>query len=365
MFTENFDGPPKLALRLSGTSVVAPNLVITCDRAAKLPGSAAEDQGATLTLTLPSFTTRNGTALLPKVHAIFADHLDARAGLAFSRRDPALSFAAHRLRALTDRGSNGATQARPDRTDLDELMALYSGLTSIEEALQTDRALRVGPSAKSVRDNLPLSSLSGVALPSHPWAQMLAELPSRPTPVIEPLAAAVPADMIYLHFVDLWSLSALARDLDAWVSPFVHAVEGSSGVYDVAARYEAQLIVERARLSEALGHLAARGVALVTSDSLLREGTDVSLLFDAPNLTLIEPILDGFVNSARADLQALSSTALLHTLFEGGLPSDRAALSRSPFVSAPDLIHADGQELRYDAKHGPRSAFGSLGALVP
>ena len=490
LFTENLSGPPKLALRFAGQTPVAAGLSVTCDRAAVVPGRAPTDQGATLILKLPAIAGEAGKTLLPKVHAAIADHLDARASPSFGgleaspgRRDAVLSFAAHRLRAVGTDGSDDLQQGRVGRSELADLMALYTGLTSVEEALQTDRALRLRAVSAASTGAVPLASLKGVSLPAHPWAQMLSELPGKPKPIVEPLASAVPADMLYLHFVDLRSLSALARDVEEWLTPFVHAVEGASGAYDVSTRYEQQLIVQRTGLSETFGHLAAKGVALVAGDPLLREGTDVSLLFENPNLALIEPTLEGFVaqarkrrpdlavsttsvggvevrltstadgelsqhraivggrlilsnsaaamarfiqvaagelpslasqgdfqyfravyphgphgsaadggedgfvfmsdafvgkvtgaafkimlarrTAARADLRALGATALMHGLFEGGLPSDRAALSHSPFASALDLKHDDGRELSYDAQTGPRSAFGTLAHMVP
>ncbi|MSP72632.1 MAG: hypothetical protein EXR76_10730 [Myxococcales bacterium] len=487
LFTENFSGPPKLALRFAGETPVAAGLSVTCDRAAVVPVREPTDQGATLILKLPAIAGEAGKTLLPKVHAAIADHLDARASPSFGGqrggRDAVLSFAAHRLRAVGTDGSDDLQQGRVGRSDLADLMALYTGLTSVEEALQTDRALRLRAVSAASTGAVSLASLKGVSLPAHPWAQMLSELPGKAKPIVEPLAYAVPADILYLHFVDLRSLSALARDVEEWLTPFVHAVEGAPGAYDVSTRYEQQLIVQRTGLSETFGHLAAKGVALVAGDPLLREGTDVSLLFENPNLALIEPTLEGFVaqarkrrpdlavsttsvagvevritstadgelsqhraivggrlilsnsaaamarfiqvaagelpslasqgdfqyfravyphgphaaaaaggedgfvfmsdafvgkvtgaafkimlarrTAARADLRALGSTALTHGLFEGGLPSDRTALSHSPFASALDLKHDDGRELSYDAQTGPRSAFGTLAHMVP
>ena len=54
---------------------------------------------------------------------------------------------------------------------------------------------------------------------------MVAELPGAPKPVVEPLAAYVPHDMLYVHFHDLRTLVRLAADLDELVTPLVRVLE--------------------------------------------------------------------------------------------------------------------------------------------
>ena len=66
--------------------------------------------------------------------------------------------------------------------------------------MQADRGLNTehsGPEAWT----LPLAEVSGVPLPTHPWADMQARLGEEPT--IEALASRVPADMLYAHLHDL------------------------------------------------------------------------------------------------------------------------------------------------------------------
>src|SRR5690606_27931915 len=158
------------------------------------------------------------------------------------------------------------------------LMALYTGMTAVDEALQADRGLWFrGPQNT---DTTPLSEIESVSLPAHPWAEMIAARGGDKAVVVEPLAAAVPQDVVYLHFRALRDLVGLSSDLDGWVSPVSQALEAKPGQSFMFDRYQLQLGIERSGLAEKLGHLAANGVAIVASDPFLREGTDVSVIFD-------------------------------------------------------------------------------------
>lgn len=307
-----FDGGgPSLALRLVGAAPPAESLAVTCAQSARLPvagddGSDVEAFGATQTYRIVA--TRGGDrkpARAPFFKAL-ATWLRDRTLHDGGRADPMFEFMAARAERLADGDVSGraprapAGGLRPRRGDLGELMSLYTGLTSAEEALQTDRGLlvREDPKAELKARRIPLATLTPVPLPSHPWAAMIAE--KKLTPAIEPLASIAPADAIYVHFGDMRQLVRLMKDVDAWLAPAARALEMSPGEWDMAGRYERELAVERTGLAEKLGHLAVKGVAVVLGDPLLREGTDVAMLFDVGNEALLDGALAAFAANARA-----------------------------------------------------------------
>lgn len=197
---------------------------------------------------------------------------------------------------------NLAQQPSSRRTEFHDLMSLYTGMTSINEALQHDRALLLAEEPQKA--TIDLKSIEGVPLATHPWDKMIAELGTQP--VVEPLASAIPRDMAYVHFSDLRDFVAMARDLDEWITPAVQTLEISPGPSHFTEKYERMLVVERTGLAEALGHLATDGVALTTSDPFLREGSDVSLVFKVRNRAALVGALTQFETRARAqrpDLQ--------------------------------------------------------------
>lgn len=221
-------------------------------------------------------------------------------------------FATGRLRALAagqDESRRQALVARRNRSDLGDMMALFTGFSSVEEALQSDRGLRL-QAAEPVTDaeQVAITSVSGVPLPSHPWPKMIDDIGGKTS--MEPLAAHIPADVAYLHFSDLRTFVKAAGDVDAWGTSVALALETSGGVKHFTDRYEAQLAVERTGLAERLGHLAADGVAVLIGDPYIREGTDVTLVFRVRNRTLLAGALDGFLASAKERHPALATEVL-------------------------------------------------------
>ncbi|MDX9720564.1 MAG: hypothetical protein RBU37_07445, partial [Myxococcota bacterium] len=213
----------------------------------------------------------------------------------FGQRHPSTPFDAFASGRLSLLGGRNNLNQRA--SDLDSLMDLYTGMQSIDEALQIDRGLQLSSTNATAGEPVPFADIQGVALAEHPWEQMITELGS--TPVIEFLAASVPQDMLYLHFHDLRSFVKTASELDEWLAPLSQAVEGRAGHPHFVERYQQQLAVERSALSEKLGHLAANGVALVVGDPFVREGTDVSLLFRVASRELLTAALAEHEANAR------------------------------------------------------------------
>ncbi len=207
-------------------------------------------------------------------------------------------FASARLRALKPRDNAALLlqqRRRRDRSDVADLMSLFTGIESVEEALQADRGLLLRSAAGDTL--LDVTTVKRVDVPAHPWPQMIAELGKKP--VMEPLAAAIPADVAYLHFADLRTFVKAARDVDTWGTTAALALESSGGVKHFTDRYEHELAVERTGLAERLGHLAAGSVAVLLGDPYVREGTDITLVFQVRNRTLLTGALGGFLASAR------------------------------------------------------------------
>jgi hypothetical protein len=234
--------------------------------------------------------------------------------------DPLHHFASARARYLAGspagRGQRGGRAGARPQSDLGEIMSLYTGLSSIEEALQTDRGLNTEPSEEDTQ-TLPLAEVQGVPLPVHPWPAMQARLFKDAAdrtgggPRMEPLAGRVPGDMLYAHFHDLRTAVKLAADVEEWWTPFARLAEWRSGTSHVMERLEEQLMLERTGLAERLGHLAVTGVAIAVGDPFVREGTDVTVLFGVRNETLLLGVLgrhESVVRSRVANVQEESYT---------------------------------------------------------
>ncbi|NUN16525.1 MAG: hypothetical protein HUU55_23105 [Myxococcales bacterium] len=180
--------------------------------------------------------------------------------------------------------------------DLTEMMSLYTGALSIQEALQSDRGLLLARSA-SDQPTIPISDVAGVPLSDHPFAKMIQT--SGKKPKMEPLANRVPADFLYFTFHEMRDAVALLNDFEQWLWPIAQLVEGRGDAANLAARYQEQLAVERTRLAEVLGPLAVEEIAFAASDPFFREGADLTILFKLKRRELLVSALDLYEQSTR------------------------------------------------------------------
>ena len=153
-------------------------------------------------------------------------------------------------RGVKPAGRNGARRARVtaprrDPSELARLMDTTTGMTSLQETLQTDRALLAATDEPAT---VALSELKPPSFKPHPWAAMMAAL-GRPVP-LEPLAAAAPAAFYYVRFRSISHLIQLRERLDAGLAPALAGM-GEGADYDLAARYEAELGLRQGPLDEA------------------------------------------------------------------------------------------------------------------
>ncbi|MCA9657710.1 MAG: hypothetical protein KC486_05160, partial [Myxococcales bacterium] len=215
-------------------------------------------------------------------------------------------FAAGRLQVLLG-GDGAASAAGPEgrraRTDLVRLMDTTSGILSIQEALQHDRGLRLRrqDDARTVA----IADLAGPALVDHPFAAMQAELPDANAATPEPLAAAAPADFWYARFATLPLFLRLLGEADRWVTPLVQLLQQNPEDRRLTGRYETELGVVRGELAKILGPAAVGQVAVVGSDPYVREGTDVTLIFQLRNADFYNAELDRYLRQHTDHFEAL------------------------------------------------------------
>lgn len=205
------------------------------------------------------------------------------------------------------KGARARPAFRPLNGDLTQLMDTMTGAMSIQEALQGDRPLLLR--AAREKATIAIGKLTPPTSAPHPWGDLLKSL-GKAAPA-EPLAAAVPAEFYYLRAADLDVLFKLSDQLEAWATPIVGALDRQAADRDLAGRYETELGLARSALSRALGKEVVGQVALVGSDPYLREGSDVSVifqvkqraLFDAGLASTLSLRLNGHGGVARATAQ--------------------------------------------------------------
>ena len=224
-------------------------------------------------------------------------------------------FAAGRVWSAVTGASKGGgaaltTPTRPRRTELSELMHTTTAATSMQEALQHDRGLRLR--AKPGPATVPLAELEGPALEEHPWAEMTAALPNPTGASPEPLAQVAPADFWYVRFDDIRVFLQVLDEADTWITPVAHVMEERGEVRGLAKRYQAQLGLRRTGLAKKLGHTVVERIAVVGSDPYLREGSDVTFVFALANQTVFDTELARHMSAYESEVPGITESSIVH-----------------------------------------------------
>ncbi len=173
---------------------------------------------------------------------------------------------------------------RPEGGDLAATYALFSGGRAISENLQLDRTLR---GTKPEEATVDVDGIEGISVPEIDWKPLVKDL----KPELDPLAALIPADQHVVFFPTFSSAVLTADEADRQGTPILHLAEPRSEDARTAHRYQRQLCLSLTGLGRLLGPQVAASVALTGSDPYFRTGTDLAVLFEAPNPKLLENLL--------------------------------------------------------------------------
>jgi hypothetical protein len=245
----------------------------------------------------------------------FADALSLR--LREGATTPFHHFAAGRVHTamlgIGGKASPGVVDPRGvgrTSTDLSQLMYTTTAATSLQEALQYEKGL--GIATDDGKRNVALSELKTPALADHPFDKMRAGLTSTTAAVDEPLAAAVPADFWYIRFSDIRDMLRVLDEASAWMTPVAHAMEERPLVRDLAERYQRELGLGRSGLAKALGHTAVSRLAVAGSDPYLRDGSDVTFIFEIASQTIFDTELSRHMTDWQSKVEGVTKTEIVH-----------------------------------------------------
>jgi hypothetical protein len=133
--------------------------------------------------------------------------------------------------------------------------------------------------------------LSGEA-PGQPTERLPEELPApkaellNPPPAdtpIEPLAMRVPVESLYVRFGSFTNFLWLRHRIEDWGGELRDVVSERGLDFDLNERFQRQLGLRESALAEVLGERVIADVAIVGTDTFVREGAALGLLFQAKN----------------------------------------------------------------------------------
>ena len=175
------------------------------------------------------------------------------------------------------------------------LYEITTGADAIAETLQIHRLLH--PEARDRGERtIDLERVKAIDVPVQPFQDLLADM----RPEIEPAARLVPRDNWYVHFKSLGKFIEAGELLDEWGTNITRVYEVRSRDYRLKERYEKQLCLRSTGLAKTLGPALVKSLAVTGSDPYLREGTDITVIFQVTDRALFLGVMDLFLKEARA-----------------------------------------------------------------
>jgi hypothetical protein len=197
---------------------------------------------------------------------------------------------AHETAALLGRTLERAPAAGPrwitrDMTgELVDTYALFTGGRALTENLQIDRVLNVDrPATPSVA----IDSIRGITVQEIKWKELVKDLKPEP----DPLAAVIPVDQHAIFFPSFQAMLDVLDEARLNGTPILRLLEPRPEDAQTNERYERQLCLQPDVLSRMLGPKVVTSVAFTGSDPYLRTGSDVAVIFEAPNIEALRTLL--------------------------------------------------------------------------
>jgi len=184
---------------------------------------------------------------------------------------------------------------------LDKMFGLLLGAESVKIAMQKETLLNTADTVEKADKPLPRGAdVPPVTLP-----------PIKGEPIIEAMAMRVPLECFYLRCGSFDNFGWLRRTIDTWGGSIRNLVSVRGVDYGIGGTIERQLALKESILSKMMGGALISDVAIIGSDTFLREGAAVGIIFQARNNMLLKAQLtrlrNGVVKSQPgATLQAIT-----------------------------------------------------------
>jgi hypothetical protein len=182
--------------------------------------------------------------------------------------------------ALDDATAAPAFRAR----NFDDTLELFSGARALAENLDLERGLVTSADGEA---NLPVDSIEGVTTRALDWKTLVKGL----TPELDPLAKLVPIDQHAIFFPTFAALTNVIDELDHAGTPLLEFAAADVEDARTKERYQEQLCLPLSAIARVLGPSIVSGVALTGGDPFVRAGTDVVVLFDCKEPSVLESYL--------------------------------------------------------------------------
>lgn len=151
---------------------------------------------------------------------------------------------------------------------------ILGGRAAVEETLQMQAIAR--SSGKSDEKDIPIETLKGVEVESHPFAEMLHEQGGGGAGL--PLAELVPQDHFFVYVARPSKLLAFLEDGAEFISRFGGVMNSNSVQYDLTTKYLSRLGLDNKWLRMFLESGEVEEMALTFPDLFFIDGTEVTAI---------------------------------------------------------------------------------------
>ena len=211
------------------------------------------------------------------------------------------------------------------RDGMEEFAGLLTGAESVRVAMQKKTLLREAEAKEPADQPLP-----------KPTAPPAVDIPEVKAPLaVEPIALHVPVECFYVRCGSFKNFRWVRRFIDRWGTR-VRDLTSSRGLdYGIRARMERQLALKETVLARLLGDQIIADVALIGTDTFVREGAAVGIVFQARN----SQVLGMQIVRQRRDLARLLAAATEKTVT---IAKRKVSLLATPDNAVRSFYVADG-----------------------
>jgi hypothetical protein len=167
------------------------------------------------------------------------------------------------------------------RQEPPNLYSIFTGAAAIQETLQlevltgTDR----GDENRHTGANVPISTLQGPTVKSHPFKEML----KGRVPDVPKLAKLIPENQYAVFFSDINKQIELEELMEEWGGNLLHQTAASAQDFKVRTKFNRQLCLSGSLLTKWFGDKVIAEMAFTGQDPFLKEGTGLTVLFSLKN----------------------------------------------------------------------------------
>ncbi len=210
------------------------------------------------------------------------------------------------------------------RQEAPDLYSIFTGAAAIQESLQLEVLTgSAGSSKENKTINVPISSLQGPTVKSHPFKEML----KGKSPSVPKLSELIPENQYAVFFSDINKQIELEDLMEEWGGNMLHQAAASARDFKVRGKISRQLCLSSSLLSRWLGDKIIADMAFTGNDPFLKEGTDFTVLFSLKDEKRFKRHIDSKYNDAASKFGAKPFEAVMDGLQVKGINTPDLTIS--------------------------------------